>query len=297
LLMLRMTGDPILKYVEKPIIEKTWVFEFLDYREYLRTAYQVRKKENPHFSYRFIAGKIGTDSGTFARILSGKRNLDVNLAAAITRVLNHTEHEREYFETLVLFCQAKSPAEKNLYLEKLLRLRGTKVKTLDEEQYEFFRKWYYVAIRELLNFYPYDGNAQKLAKTLRPAISSQEAKDAVKLLLEIGLVETDASGKYRLTEKLLTTGDNIRSLFVHNLQASMAELGSRALISVRPQERDFSGLTLSLSPKGFEDIKEMLKTFRRDVLQRARKEEDVNAVYQINFQFFPLSQTQLPAIP
>ncbi len=277
--------------METATAERVRIFEYLDYREWLRSAYQARKKVNVHFSYRYIAGKISMDSGTLTRILGGQRNLDGEAALGLARVFNLTDHERDYFQALVLFCQAKNSTEKNLFLEKVLRLRGSKVKTLDEHQYEFFRKWYYAAVREMLNFYPYDGNPNKLAKMLRPAITPQEAKDAVKLLMDNGMVEMKADGgSFQLTEKLISSGESIRSVFVHNLQSSMSELGAKALFEVDAAERDYSGLTLSISPKGFQDLKDMIKVFRRDVLERVRKDKDVTGVYQMNFQFFPISR-------
>lgn len=296
----REVDETIPTYI--PIVEaaapgKPRIFEYLDYRDFLRARYEARKKENPSFSYRYIAGKIGMDSGTFTRVLKGQRNLDPEMAGALAHVFRLSDYEKEYFQALVLFCQAKGPTEKNLFLEKVLRLRGSKVRTLEERQYEFYRKWYHPALRELLNFFPYDGNAQRLAKMLRPAITTQEAKDAVKLLLEIGLVEKDEKGGLRLAEKLISSGVNIRSVFIHNLQSSMAELAVKALFDAEPHERDYSGLTLSLSPKGFQDIKDMVKIFRRDVLERARKDSDVNGVYQMNFQFFPLSRLHAPETP
>jgi uncharacterized protein (TIGR02147 family) len=283
-----------IRIVEETKPPKVRVFDYLDYRDFLRARYQSRKRENPAFSYRYIASRIGLDSGTITRILKGERNLDPEMAGVLAKVFHLNDFEKEYFQALVLFCQAKNPMEKNLFLEKVLRLRGSKVKTLEERQYEFYRKWYLPALRELLNFFPYDGNPQKLARALRPSITPQEAREAVKLLQDLGLVEPDGKGGLRLTEKLITSGDAIRAVFIHNLQVSMAELGARALFDAGPHERDFSGLTLSLSPKGFQDIKDMIKVFRRDVLERARRDADVERVYQVNFQFFPLSRLSAP---
>lgn len=289
--------QPYIQTVEESGPARVRIFEYLDYREFLRARYQARKRENAAFSYRYIASKIGIDSGTFTRVLKGQRNLDPEMAGSLARVFHLSDYEKEYFQALVLFCQAKSPTEKNLFLEKVLRLRGSKVKTLEERQYEFYRKWYYPALRELLNFYPTDGNAHKVARMLRPAITPQEAKDALQLLQDIGLIERDEGGNFKLTEKLISSGEGIRSVFIHNMQSSMAELAAKALFEVEPAERDYSGLTLSLSPKGFSDIKDMVRVFRRDVLERARKDTDVNGVYQMNFQCFPLSRLLGPESP
>ncbi|MDB5048515.1 MAG: hypothetical protein JWO30_1586 [Fibrobacteres bacterium] len=265
------------------------VFEYLDYRKFITDSHAAKKRVRPSFSLRFVAGRIGSTSGSLTRILKGQLNLNPAMAAKVARVFDLTEKESEYFETMVLFCHAKTLREQNLFLEKLLRMRGSKIRTLEEGQHQYFREWYFSAVRELLNFFPFDGNYQKLAKMLRPAITIQEAKDAVKLLLHLGLVEKDGAGKYRLTEKFVTSGENVRAIHVNNLNLSMGDLASRVLQSIPVLERDYSGLTLSLPAEGFREIREMIRLFRQEILEKVRKFDDADVVYRLNLQLFPLS--------
>lgn len=273
------------------------IFDYMDYREFLRDLFQQRSGESKTFSLRFFSQRIGVNSGSLSRILKGQRHLDPDKARDLARILGLKEQEAEYLTTLVLFGQAKNTHEQNLCMEKMLRLRGAKVKTVEKRQYEYFRKWYYVATRELLNFFPFDGNYPKLARMLRPPISVSESKEAVKLLLDLGLVEKDGAGNYRLTEQAISSGESIRSLFLNNLHYAMSEKASKALFDMEPRERDFSGVTLTLSPEGFQAVKDMLRIFRKDIQERARKDRNVNGVFRINFQFFPLSRQYKPGSP
>lgn len=273
------------------------VFEYLDYRKFILDSHQARKAETPGFSFRFIASRIGSTSGSLTRILKGRLNLDPEMAGRLARLFNLSGMETEYFETMVLFCQAKTLREQNLFLERLLRMRGAKVRTLEEGQFQYFRKWYYSAVRELLNVLPFDGNFQRLARTLRPQISLQEAREAVALLLDLGLVEKDAEGGYRLTEKFISSGESVRAVHVNNFNLAMGELAFTALSSIPVQERDYSGLTISLPAEGLPEIREMLRQFRQDVLEKVRKARDPNVVYRLNLQLFPLSKVQEPGKP
>jgi uncharacterized protein (TIGR02147 family) len=265
------------------------IYEYLDFRELLRDRCSARKRQNRSFSYRYLAGKVGLDSGTLSRILKGGRNLDPEMAGRFARVLGLNESESQYFETLVLFGQAKSQAEKNLSLEKLFRMQGSKANVLEERQFIFYKEWYHLAMRELLNFYPFDGDYRQLAKMLRPAIRPLQAKKALRLLSDIGLVKREESGRFRLTERFITSGDNIQALFLNNLHQSMAELAARSLPNIQPGERDFSGLTFSLSPEGLKKVKAKSKEFRRDLLEIAQQDRNVDCVYRMNLQLFPLS--------
>jgi uncharacterized protein (TIGR02147 family) len=265
------------------------VFEYMDFRAYLREAYRLRKQTMRIFSYRYIAAKIGVDAGTFARILKGDRKLDPEVAIRLAKVFGLDTREQFFFETLVLYGQARTLTEKNHFLEKIFRLRGIKMGTLEERQYAFYREWYYSALRELMRFYNFDGDWKKLARRLRPAVRPIDAKRAMGLLGEIGLIAQGGDGRLRPTDQVITSGEAIQAVFVNNLHAAMGDLAMRTLREAKPAERDFSGLTLSLSSNGFEKLKYKLKQFRREVLELAQQDEGENCVYQLNLQAFPLS--------
>jgi uncharacterized protein (TIGR02147 family) len=270
------------------------IFEYLDYREFLQQRYQAFKRKSPAFSYRYIAGKVGMDAGSLNGILKGKRKLDPALAAKVAQVFGLNVYEKEYFEALVLYCQAKNHAERTILLEKLLRLRGIQVKKLEGRQYEFYRKWHYSALRELLNCHPGHGEPAKLGKMLRPALPAQETREALRLLLDLGLIEAQEDGTYKVTENLITSGDGARAAAMNGFHLSMANLAAQAIQDIAPAERDFSALTLNCSVDAIQDVKTILKQARREILQRVEKDVRSEVVLQINFQAFPLSHRLTP---
>jgi uncharacterized protein (TIGR02147 family) len=266
------------------------IFDYLDYRAFLRDRYAARKRKSPAFSYRFIAGKAGLDPGSLYGVLKGHRKLDPALARSLAQAFGLNEHEKEYFEALVLYCQAKNHTERTLLLENLLGLRGNQVRKLEERQMKVYRKWYYVALRELLSCMPVQGDIARLGKMLRPAISPQETREAVQLLLELGLVEKDDAGIYKATENLITSGENVRAAVMNNFHIALGRLALRAISESEPATRDFSTLTLNCSLDTVQDVKAILRQARRDILQRAGKDVRSDVIFQINFQAFPLSQ-------
>ena len=265
------------------------LFEYLDYREFLRDRYAVLHKGNRSFSYRYIGGKIGLDSGTVSRVLNQDRKISPEIAARLAKIFGLNSHERDFFETLVFYCQAKSSAEKNHYLEKILRWRKIKIKTLESGQYQLYRQWYNLAILSLLHFYPFDGDVRNLARMLTPAITPVQAKEALDLLKSIGLVG-EIEGKLTVTDKVISSGEGIQAAFVNNLHLEMAKLSLQFLDLFKTKERDFSGLTLTLSPKSFEKIKVKLKQYRQEMMDIARQDDDANGVYRLNLQLFPLTR-------
>lgn len=275
---------------QKPAASKlASVFDYLDYRELLRDRLASRKAANPAFSLRYVARKTDLSASLLTRVLKGQRNLNPAAAVHLARIFGFQDAERDFLETLILFGQARSHAEKSHFLDKILRIRATKVRTLGEDKAEYFRTWYYSALRELLNFYPFVDDFGKLSRMLRPAIKVEEARKAMKYLLDSALVVRQDDGTYRLSEAIVSSGERIKAPLVNNLHISMAELAIRAIQEMQPKERDFSSLTLSLSPTTLEAVKARIRKFRKEVLEMARQDEQVSGVYQVNFQVFPLS--------
>jgi uncharacterized protein (TIGR02147 family) len=54
--------------------------------------------------------------------------------------------------------------------------------------------------------------------------------------------------------------------------------------------RDVSSVTLTLSEKNFQQVKGLVQKFRKELLTIANNDPEPEAVYQINFQLFPLTK-------
>lgn len=265
------------------------VFAYLDYGEYLKQAYLARKAKSRAFSHRYIAGKAGMTSAQLTRVFNGQRRLNPALAKALARVFGLKGDESEYFEALVLFGVAKSQAEKDHFMARIIRMRGTQMKILEEDQFRYFSAWYFTAIRELLNVHPFQGDYAELAARLQPPIKPAEAKAVMEFLLEQGMVLVDADGRHRLADPVVSSGRHVPAAVMNKMHFAMGELALRAIGMVHPSERNFSFLTLSLSPRSLDSIQDMARKFRREVLEVARQDSDADRVYQMNLQLFPLS--------
>src|SRR3954469_1069185 len=183
-----------------------FIFNYTDYRKFLCDVYEVRKAKNIHFSHRYIAQKLGFNSGYFTRILKGERNISNALVYKFIEFLNLNKREGEYFEILVRFNQAKTHSEKKGYFEKLLSFQSAAVNLLSVDQYELFDKWYYMAVREVLAVFPMGDVPERLARLVLPAIKPSEAEKAVELLVRLNLIRKNEQGVYERCEKLWSSG-------------------------------------------------------------------------------------------
>lgn len=266
------------------------IFDYFDFRSLMKDLYQERKASDPGFSYRFIAQKAGFSSaGFFTKVLQGKSNISTQLIFKFAEVFKLTKAQTDYFELLVLFDQSISHAEKRHYFDKMVSIRKSKVKTLDPKLFELFDRWYYVAVREILDVYLFSDDYKDLAKRVHPPLKPSEAKDAIETLEKLGFIKRDPNGYFKRLDTIVSSGDEWNSLIIQKYQAETIDLAKDALYTVPKSHRDISTLTLSISETGLMRIKEKIKEYRRELLEIAKADESADRVYQLNLQLFPLS--------
>ncbi|MEO7426201.1 MAG: TIGR02147 family protein [Fibrobacteria bacterium] len=272
------------------------IFEYIDYRKFLLDAYKERRAESPKFSYRFIAGKVGFASpGFFANVLSGKKGISLKLVLKFAELFHLNRKEKGYFEALVLFAKATGASEKKEYLDRLLAMRGSRVKKVEAHQWEYFEKWHNIVVRELIALRPFHGDFRALAAMVSPPITPQEARKSIELLERLGLIRKGPDGAYERTDAAISAGDDISRALIGAYQVQAMELAKHAIEHLPAGTRNFSTLTLSVSGPTYEAMLEELRGFRRRMLEMAENSENVDRVYQMNFHVFPV--TPLPAPP
>lgn len=267
------------------------VFRFLDAREFLREAYDAEKKRNRNFSHRYIAKAMNAGSSSFFKdVLCGRAPLNPARAGRFARLFRLSPKETEHFENLVLFTQASTREEKELYLR---RLGGGSAsgerEVLRASQREYLQKWHYAAVREWLDVHDFRGDHEALAKALDPAITPEEARDAVELLSRLGLLRKNAQGRYEKVGEIVGTragGDP--EMAKPGLRASL-ELAKRSLETHAHAVRPFSYLAFNVSEKTFAEVRERIRAFRAEILDLVAGDADADRLYQMNVQLFPLS--------
>jgi uncharacterized protein (TIGR02147 family) len=272
------------------------VFQYTDYRAYLRAYFDERKKNDPKFSHRYLCRRLGLAApNSIMLVMQGKRNITRSLAFRISEEFKHSIKEAEYFESMVGFAQAKNTNEKDRCFTRMIGLRKTtNVNKIEEHQYEYYSNWYNPVVRELVTSPEFTGDYAWLAKNVRPAITPGQAKRSVKLLLKLGLIRKKGNC-FVHSAAMISTGPEVASLAVANFHKTMAERAAEAMNIVRKEERDMTACTVYISKKGFEDIKNAVADCRKKVLAIAEVDEPVDQVYQVNFQVFPVSRTTLPS--
>jgi uncharacterized protein (TIGR02147 family) len=265
------------------------IFDYLDYREFLRDYYKEKKVNNSVFSYRFIGNHVGMDSSYVIKVLQGNLHISSKKINDFIKLLELGPSEAEFFETLVHFGKSKTERQRKLYFDKLFSVSSVKARRLDPHAYEFFQQWYYSAVWSIINCMSFNGDFQSLAGACMPPITVGDAKQAVRLLVKLGLITKDAEGSFHTTERNLTTGMKWYSRAIENHQRDMIRLAGEAIGRFPKEARDISTVTMCLDEKMLPEIREHVRQFRSSLINMVNSYSGAGRVYQLNMQLFPLS--------
>jgi uncharacterized protein (TIGR02147 family) len=204
--------------------------------------------------------------------------------------MNLTPKETDYFGAVVQFVNSKSNDEKNSHFTRMLRLRGNSViKFIDEGQYEFFRSWYHSALREMVTLFDFKEDYDWIAKKCIPRITAVQAKKSIELMVQLGILRRNEQGKLEPADAVISSEYEMKSFVLRNFHVEMLGLAKEALERFAPNEREISSLTLGVSQKCYERIKEHIRTFKQELLTMVVDDTaDSETVCQCNFQLFPL---------
>jgi len=268
------------------------VFEYTNYREFLRDFYQTKKREMPAYSFRLFSEKAGFKAPNLLKlVMEGKRNLTKESVYKFAKALRLNRRETEYFENLVFFNQSDTLDEKNAYLKQVMRLRGKgDPRRIEQSEYAYYSDWWHPVIRELVTAVDFGGDFRRLGAMVVPPVSAAEAQKSVELLLKLGFVRRGDDGRYAAADVNLTTGPRVRSVAVANYHREMMRLASESIERFGADERDITSLTLAVSEQTRQAIVERLAEMRRELLDMAAGDTNGSRVVQLNLQLFPLSE-------
>ncbi|MFP4015377.1 MAG: TIGR02147 family protein [Chitinispirillaceae bacterium] len=265
------------------------IFDHTDYRVYLRSVFEQKKALNPQFSHRSLASHLGLKApGHMLFVMQGKRRLTEELAQRLVAYLKLSKKEKDYFFSLISYCHARTAQEKQSAFDELIRLRHRAAKVVGDVNHKFYEKWYYSAVRASLDVVSFRGDYAALASCIRPPITPSEAQEAVEVLQSEGFIKKDDQGCFRPSDPLISSGDDWSSAAIESLRYQFLDLGRECLTRFPPCERDASFMTVTLSEKSFDLVKEKVRKLRAEVLEIAREEDKSDRVVQCNFVLFPL---------
>jgi uncharacterized protein (TIGR02147 family) len=268
------------------------VFEYLDYRKFLADCFTARRIGDANFSLRAFALKAGlplSNSSFFSKVIAGKRNLTLDQQFRFAKALKLPANEIKYFGLLAQFDQCKDPdGKKHLYAE-LARYGKSKARIIDKEGYEYYSRWQHSTVRAFFGIEQKENNPAAIGRRVFPRIPAREVEEAVRLLLQLGLISKTANG-YALRDPNIATERENKD-FVGKLRIlEMLRLAQEVFNHVPPKDREFSAMTVYISEQGYQTLKERIRSFREEVKSIVGTDKGEDRIYTLGVQFFPNNQ-------
>ncbi|MBR4915496.1 MAG: TIGR02147 family protein [Fibrobacter sp.] len=264
------------------------IFEYTDYREWIRDAFDDFKQRKTVISWRYMAMKLGADPGNLLRVSQGKIHLTLSLVKPMAEFFELNEKETAYWTELVCFGRAKTDAEALNHYEKMQILKGIPLKRLAKKELEFYRNWYCNSIRSIIGICKFKDDYEGLAESCTPPITVEEAKSAVKLLYDLNMISKDRDGYWKVNDTFVSTGGNWRSEAVRTFQKETIRLAGESLERHAPPLRDISTVTMTFNMDDIALIREKIKEFRSELLRMSQEGNGDDTVFQLNVQLFPI---------
>ena len=267
----------------KPIID------YIDFRQYMLDYYEDRKRRSA-FSWREFSKITGFSSSSYMKVVcDGKSKLSRLGVERVADAMGLTGFEKEFFRAMVKYGQAEDEgAKKSAYESMLAIAKDHKVRVLQGDLFEFYDSWRNPVIRELAPLMP-GATPGEIAKKCYPEITAAEVRQSLDFLSRTGLLKKSIDGQLEQAETSVTGTPDATRLALRGMHRQMSKLATPALDLPR-EERNFSGVTMGISKDTYERIVKELDECRRKVIAIASEDKNIDQVYRLNLQLFPLTR-------
>lgn len=267
----------------KPIVEYT------DFRKFMLEFYEELKLRHG-FTWREFSKKAGFSSSSYMKVVcDGKSKLSRIGVERAGEAMGLVGFEMDYFRAMVKFGQEEDQAKKNVALAEMLAIaKEHKVRVIESDLFDFYESWKNPVLRELAPMMP-GATPGEMAKKCLPKVSAEEVRETLTFLTKNGFLKKKSDDTFEQAEKSITGSPEATRLAIRGMHYKMACLAANSL-DLPKEERNFTGVTMGVSKNSYERIVKELDECRRKIIAIAAEDENIDQVYRLNLQLFPLTK-------
>ena len=268
------------------------ITQYLDYRTFLVAHAQDQRRRYPSWTYGSWAKRLGlSGTASLTRILQGDREPGPKMVVEMVRYFSFSEKEAEYFRDLVRLTKLKrDPKLSSMLMEKMgKKFVNGRVRMIDDKTFNTISNWYYLAVREMVRLNHFSSDPAWIAKNLTFKVTPREVGQAIKTLIDVGLLSQTEEGQLQIAEGRLDTRDDVASEAIKRYHEEMLDNAKQALRCVQVEKRDITAQSIVISSENLSRAKELIRQFQ-DKFSELIEQESGDAVYQLQIQFFPLTK-------
>jgi len=249
-------------------------------QKFLRDRLAEQQRQNPRYSLRSFADRIGIHSGALSALLNGKRTVSNKI---IERIADRLALDPEERAKLLVPGNARKNSLPDAFEDEL----GPEYLRLSASQFKVIAEWKHKAILSLLETADSFPSVRSIADRL--GISDTHCLRALDRLSSLELIERRSNGNYERTKTRIRTTDGVFDSSIRKAHDESLELARRSLHSDSVGLRDVTSITMAINPKKFAQAQAMIRKFQDELaslLETGVKTE----VYRLTTALYPLTQ-------
>ncbi len=249
----------------------------------------------PGYSYAAFAAESGLGRSTLANVVSGARMPSSETLDGIARGLGLDPLARNYLGLLVELARAPSVSARREVLDRLLtRVAFGKSEMMEDRDpmlLDLGAKWYYPAVVELARLKSFKADPAWIANAILPAISVEEAEEALEALVELGLLVVREDGSVevpfvRLHSRPESQAHTTAAFHRHAVPAVIPH----ALTGIPSEIRHLIGGVILVPPQLLPEAKQLINNTVQQLCNLADDESGTKRrAYQFAFHLIPIS--------
>ena len=266
------------------------VFHYQDSKQFLRDWLSARQKIDSSFSVRKLAKTMEISHALLLMILQGKRSLKLKHLTVLNRGLHLPQTEKNYFQALIEFENAKTNSEKEslaLWLRDLNPNPNFSLKIVDE--FKSISSWVHMAILACSGLKKKINDPEEFVRRFKHKVNAQEIRSAVTRLEMLGYLKRDGDGSFQAVYQKLSTANDVVNEAVKTYHQKVSHLAAEMIEEQSVLEREFQSFALPIDLTKLPLAKEMIRKFRND-FYLAMKSDEATEVYHVNLQLFRLTE-------
>ncbi len=268
------------------------LFNYSDYRTFLRDYVEHKKKKDPTWSYAVWARRLKLKSpSTLVMIVNGQRNPGDSLSKELTTYFKLNEKQQAYFEGLVRLEKVKADTRLAvLVMEDLSKAHPKGHFThLNAQQFSVISHWYFYAIREMVNLKHFVEDPKWISRQLGNEVNPKKITDAISTLLELKLLKRLPSGKLAQDQGRIDTSYDVADEGLKRFHSQMLEKAHHSIRSTPLDDRENVGTTFGIKKEKLPEAKKLIRKFKKDFCHLL-EQTNSDAIYQLEIAFFPLTK-------
>lgn len=267
------------------------ITQFTDYRSFLLAHAQDMKTSRKNWSYGSWAQSLGLKAtSSITKIINGEREPGPQITEQLISYFKFTHKQAQYFRDLVKLHKIKhDPRLSVLLMEKMGKEHpDAQVRIMDDKSFSVISNWYYLALREFCRMHDFKEDPEWIAESFLFKITARDVSNAIKVMLDLGLLKRNSKGFLFLAEGRLDTTNDVASEALKRYHEQMLENAKLALRRVAVHEREITSTSLVMSSTNMEAAKELIRDFKLK-FEKLMEEDTGDQVMQLQIQLFPLT--------